>query len=1046
MSMQVMLFGRRPVSISLALLISGLITMACMLMLLALLMTVSMESRAIAIQSAKQSFAQTTRSVIANINSDIHGISNLIRLAVLSFSASADHPTDHSRQLALLQTILDHHPLLMSVYIGYTDGRFEQLIAVRNHTDILAIYRAPPDTAYIHRLISHSDTGVRQQHWRFLDAAQQLLDWREDAEPPHYDPRTRPWYIQAMQTRQLTYTHPYVFSSSRFPGLTGAQVLADGSGVVGVDVTLEQLNQLLAQQRIFEQGRLWITDPAQHLLAYPGLAWTEMIGDAVQLPHATQLNDALVNAVLDWQTAHPDHTFVESFFLPVADEAYMISLAPIFSDKTLPMTLVIAASLQDITGHISAMVWRITWIAAISLLLVMPLALFFGTRASRAVSQLAHEAEKIRHFDFSPTPQINTSIKEVQDLALAAEVMKTTIEAKTESLLQTQKKLELVVQGGLALSAEKELAKLVTLIFKTACELARADGGVLYLLEGDTLEVEIVSLENASLVLGGLADHPAPRVMVRPAIAGLLCPDSVLRFACEAFNRRDTVIVRDTPLSLFPTGLPQEPTHYRIQGMIAVPIMTRQNQILGVIQVFNPQETLGSDAQDGNAIEVAGFIRSLAAQAAVTLDNRNLINSLRDVFDALVQVIAASIDAKSAYTGGHCIRVPVITELLAKAAHQVSTGPLADFRLETNEQWRQLWIASWLHDCGKVATPEYVVDKATKLETVYDRIHEIRIRFEVLRRDALLAHYQRLLSGQGDSQTLQTELKHTLQALDEDFSFIARCNQGDVPLTDADQARLARIATRRWMRHYSDRIGISAAELRRKQCEVEPVLPVSEPLLADKAEHRIARSRSYTDLKDMHGEPLAVPEHEYDHGELYNLSIRRGTLTEEERFKINEHMLIGLEMLKRIPFPSHLARVPEIALSHHETLIGTGYPLRKHKKHLSVEARILAIADIFEALTAADRPYKKTKTCSQALAIMQQMRDTQHIDPDLFDLFLQAGVFKEYAAMYLSAAQNDVTDITPYLSQTAQTHHATQAAVPAVPMSEDSRDANDSVE
>jgi response regulator RpfG family c-di-GMP phosphodiesterase len=589
------------------------------------------------------------------------------------------------------------------------------------------------------------------------------------------------------------------------------------------------------------------------------------------------------------------------------------------------------------------------------------------------------------------------------------------VREQTRNLVIAQEKLEMLVKEGLALSNEKQLDKLVTLIFQTAQKLVHADGGVMYLMEGDELGVELLSLGSESLMLGGLSEYPAPRVKINPAITSFLSQESVLRSASESFNSRTMVKSGEGEFTLFPTGLPGEPFDYPIRSLVAVPIITQRDEILGVIQLFNPgQSAVGSsgDVIDDNPEK---FIESLASQAAVTLDNRNLVTSLRELFDALVQVVAFSIDAKSPYTGGHCTRVPALAQMLAQAVHETETGPLAEFQLKSDDDWRQLWLAAWLHDCGKVSTPEFVVDKATKLETVYDRIHEIRMRFEVLRRDALIEHYQELIGDEHGAE-LPEKLQHELLKLREEFEFIARCNLGGEFLNDEELERLKNLGERTWLRHYSDRIGISEEELWRKSATLEPDLPVAESLLADKLEHLTARTQKYEDIVDAEGNPMQVPEHEYNRGEIYNLSIGRGTITAEERFKIIEHTLTGLNMLKQIPFPESLTRVPEIATEHHENLIGTGYPFRKKKEHLSVESRILAVADVFEALTARDRPYKKANSLAEALRIMGRMRDEQHLDGDILDIFLQSGVFRQYAEGYLDAEQLDVDDISSYLS------------------------------
>jgi len=344
------------------------------------------------------------------------------------------------------------------------------------------------------------------------------------------------------------------------------------------------------------------------------------------------------------------------------------------------------------------------------------------------------------------------------------------------------------------------------------------------------------------------------------------------------------------------------------------------------------------------------------------------------------------------------------------AACDAREGPYRDFRL-TDDQREALHIASWLHDCGKVTTPEYVVDKATKLSTIYDRIHEVRTRFEVLKRDAEIAFWKDRLAD-GDEGTLALRLAAQLRALDEDFAFIASCNVGSEAMDDAAIERIHHIAQRTWQRTLDDRIGISWEELARKERRPAQALPATESLLSDAPEHLIERQSGDLMPDDNRwGFRLTVPHHRYNLGEVHNLSVRRGTLTAEERYKINDHIVQTIVMLENLPFPRHLADVPEIAGGHHETMDGRGYPRRLVGGQMSTLARMMAIADIFEALTAVDRPYKKGKALSESLRIMARMRDERHIDGDLFDLFLTSGVYRRYAETYLDKNQMDDVDV-----------------------------------
>jgi hypothetical protein len=315
-----------------------------------------------------------------------------------------------------------------------------------------------------------------------------------------------------------------------------------------------------------------------------------------------------------------------------------------------------------------------------------------------------------------------------------------------------------------------------------------------------------------------------------------------------------------------------------------------------------------------------------------------------------------------------------------------------------------------------VTTPEYVVDKATKLETIYDRIHEVRMRFEVLKRDAEIACLRSIAAGMPEAPA-RAQLQEDLRQIDDDFAFVASCNEGGEFMAPERLERLRAIAQRTWLRTLDDRIGISHEENKRKNRQPAAPLPVVEPLLADRPEHRIERSASEKLTPDNKwGFKMKVPELLYNRGELHNLSVGRGTLSEEERYKINEHIVQTIIMLSALPFPRHLKNVPEIAGGHHEKMDGTGYPKALTRDEMSPVARMMAIADIFEALTARDRPYKKGKTLSESIRIMAQMKKDRHIDPELFELFLRSGVYRQYAECFMAPEQLDEADIEAALA------------------------------
>ncbi|EOD5329894.1 HD domain-containing phosphohydrolase [Vibrio parahaemolyticus] len=385
----------------------------------------------------------------------------------------------------------------------------------------------------------------------------------------------------------------------------------------------------------------------------------------------------------------------------------------------------------------------------------------------------------------------------------------------------------------------------------------------------------------------------------------------------------------------------------------------------------------------------------------------------QEFVEAFIRLIAQAIDDKSPYTAGHCNRVPEIGLMLAEAVEKCNTGKFKDFKFNNDDERREFRIAAWLHDCGKITTPEHIVDKGTKLEANYNRINEIRTRFEVLRRDAEVEMWKSMSTGELSKEEAQAKFDQRVTQLDEDFRFVASANVGGEFMSDEKIARIKQISQQTWLRHYDDHLGLSPFEEMIKP-KSEVTLPVVENLLADKADHIIERVRPMK-FAPEHGIKVQVPEHQCNLGEIYNLTISRGTLTPEDRFKINEHMISGIKMLDALPFPPELSNVPRYASTHHETLKGTGYPRRLSAEDLSIPERILAIADIFEALTAGDRPYKKAKPVSVAIDIMYKMALDKHLDMDLFLLFLESGVYRDYANRFMPSEQVDEVDIEKYL-------------------------------
>jgi HD-GYP domain-containing protein (c-di-GMP phosphodiesterase class II) len=572
-----------------------------------------------------------------------------------------------------------------------------------------------------------------------------------------------------------------------------------------------------------------------------------------------------------------------------------------------------------------------------------------------------------------------------------------------------------LIELGIALSAERDHDRLLETILIGAKELTNADGGTLYLVSDDRRELRFMIMRNDSMgiALGGTtgAPIPFPPVQLRAADGGPNHSNVVAEAALtgSTINLADAYNAPGFDFS-GPRAFDRR-TGYRSQSFLTVPLKNHDAEVVGVLQLINAR------ARDGQTVpfpaDIVPLVEALASQAAVALDNQMLIEAQKNLFRAFLRVFASAIDAKSLYTGGHCHRVPELTNMLARAADAATDGPFAGFRLN-EEEWYELEVAGGLHDCGKVTTREFVVDKATKLETIYNRIHEIRTRFEVVKRDVEIAYLKAVIAG-GDEAALRAARDRRLAELDDDFTFVAECNIGGEFMAPDKIARLQRIAEVTWQRTLDDRLGLSWEESARQPPDAE-ALPATEHLLADKPAHIIPHDSPPLAPDNPWGFVIRPPAHKANLGEVYNLSIRRGTLTEEERYHINDHIVQTIIMLEALPYPKNLRRVPEWAGGHHEKMDGTGYPRGLKRDEMSVPARIMMIADIFEALTARDRPYKARKKLSECVDIMARMSREHHIDPDLFELFLSSGVFRQYAERFLLPEQIDEVDVAAYLA------------------------------
>jgi len=530
------------------------------------------------------------------------------------------------------------------------------------------------------------------------------------------------------------------------------------------------------------------------------------------------------------------------------------------------------------------------------------------------------------------------------------------------------RRLEQLNDIGAALSQEKNLDRLLENILTAAQTISHADGGTLYLMEeGTRLRFAIMRNDTLKVALGGTSGNDIPFYPIQLYRDGQ--PNNSMVAAYAAINQCTVNIVdaySEAGFDFSGTRQFDQKTGYRSKSFLTVPMKNHEGEIIGVLQLIN---SLASDTREILPFSEADqrLAESLASQAAIALSNRALINQLEELFESFIVLINTAIDEKSPYTGGHCQRVPMLTMMLAEAVNETSEGPLASFAMTDKDRY-ELKIAGMLHDCGKVTTPVHVVDKGTKLETIFDRISLIETRFEVLKRDAEIEALRMRLDLAQDSGVsemsrrerqygIDQALRERVRQLDVDREFLRRCNIGGEYMPAEAQARVREIGTvYRW---------------------------------TDPSGH-IANFLSEDEIK--------------------NLAIARGTLTPEERETINHHIVATIKMLEALPWPKHLARVPEYAGGHHERMDGKGYPRGLVREQMPVQARVMGIADIFEALTAKDRPYKHGKTLSESLKILGQFKQNGHIDPDLFDIFVRGKVYLRYGKEFLDPNQIDTVD------------------------------------
>jgi HD-GYP domain-containing protein (c-di-GMP phosphodiesterase class II) len=949
------------------------------------------------------------------------------------------HPALHS-----LVDALQVGQNLYAIYFAQQNGHFFEVVNMQDSPALFDVYQAPSNTTWT--VITIIDD---QQQLAFLDEDLTLIN--KTLKAKKYDPRVRPWYEDAINSDGVIRTQPYLFSHLNQAGITFATQLENNGGVLALDFTMKQLNEILALQKVDEKSEVFLVSSKGTKIASsafvqqqqqkkeetinPSISFTQE-EEAYLKKHQT----LLVSNETDWAP----------FDFEEAGEpkGFSIDLLRLLSEKS-------GLKLQFVNGH--------QWSELMDMFKERELDIIHSlskTKEREAMGLFSESIYNLKNYFIVPVgapdirqfsditdetlvlvngwvtqdfiqinyPEIKTLVVDSAEeafLALSKGEADFLIDTEGSFLYQKQrlsienlqisawsKEFDKGRDNHIHIMVQNEQAVLLSIINKTLAavtdkeqqnlrqkwfkniagrtDIKTLDPELMKILinEKTDVVVEYVNKENNNHYFAMLSP------LREDAFLGVKIDADALLKPYQSSIKSSLVLASLLLLILLPIVLLG--TSYIVKPIRALILENEKikNRKFGEVTKIKTHILEFEELSDS-------FVSMAASIQQYQKDQENLL-------DSIIKLIAEAIDEKSPYTGGHCERVPEIAFLLLNAASKSNEDVFNDFSFTTEDELREFEIGAWLHDCGKVTTPEYVVDKSTKLETIYNRINEVRMRFEVLWRDAEIDYLNNKLS--------QEELQTRKDSLINDFEFIAEANMGGEFMDEEQKERVKMISQQEWLRHFDETLGLSETERERFVDSENEVLPVRENLLSDKTNHIVQRKNFNHEKYESQGFKLPVPEHLYNYGEVYNLCIERGTLSPEERYKINEHVIMSIKMLEKIPFPKNMQNIPEYAGTHHETLIGTGYPRKLLKNDLSIPARIMVIADIFEALTASDRPYKKAKTLSESIKIMGFMVKDQHIDADLFNLFLSSGVYKQYAERYLQPEQIDDVDIASYLT------------------------------
>ncbi|MEI6898167.1 MAG: HD domain-containing phosphohydrolase [Psychromonas sp.] len=911
------------------------------------------------IDSGKILFTNSSNQMVNNIHREREQIHRTLK--ILSASNVVKMTTIQQKVdfLPILSEMIITTPSLSALFVAYSNDNFFLYRELASQA-IIKKYNAPKNARFMMTLRYAQKTA---HSFYSLDGI--LLQTVED-ENYNLTIKERPWYHAVTNNDPYNVTQAYLFHASQEYGMTLSVYDKTHEAVIAADYTLGSLSKLLKDFQSYPSSQRVLVDKMAQVIAYQDTQ--KLLSEEGKFDRFKSISEIDQPALAYVFNNYRDQK--GSILFSFDGEDWLGEVSPVSNQKNLFFIQIVKT--KELLSEAYRLRYKSLFITLMIILATLPIAWYFARLLTAPIRDLTKELQKIKNFDFSEQIKMNTPIQEIAELITVTNNMKQAI-AHFQNL-------------SASLISQKTYQQLLSKISQEYNNIPASQGTIIILNNKDSFQIRHCSL----LSLCSTENEALNKQL------------SALNLSSEQLPQSLTANSIPKDISLI---IEENVNNIPLLNWQLIPMKNRSGKNLGFLAILVAQH---KPLNHGTL----QYAQAIASFSALAIQNQQLLTEQKDLLESFIQLIAGAIDSKSPYTGGHCTRVPELTKMLSKAACDSNDGAYKDFYL-TDEQWEELHIAAWLHDCGKIITPEHIVDKATKLETIYDRINEIRMRFELLKTEAEKIYWQALTEKNSDKETLSKQRDQLLKQLDQDFEFVAECNIGGEFMSDDKMTRLQKIAQYTWTRTLNNKIGIAPIQAKKI---ADTSLPVKEHLLSDKNEHLAVQQHiEFTQEGNRWGFNVTTPEYQYNRGELYNLSIKRGTLTSEDRFIINGHMIHTIMMLSKLPFPEHLQDIPTIAGGHHEKMDGEGYPRKIKAAELPITARIMVIADIFEALTASDRPYKEQKTLSQALKIMSFMVKDKHIDAELFKLFLTSGVYLEYAHTYLSENQIDELEISQYM-------------------------------